>query len=363
MQIRHMQNSDLGMTLEGVINIKSPVVYENDSINNQKAAVLKNELGLIPGILSVSISQFIPGGDGTSGYGGYIRRTDSDKTDVKSYRSGILDEDFVNVYKMDILAGRNFSEEFPSDPTGAVLINETACEALGFESPQSAIGKTILFPINGKEDGKPITVIGVIRNYHQNSLKYEVEPMIFALDIRPNGFFNVRYSSSHTAGLIKSIEEKWNQFFPDNPFIYQFMDEVFELQYYSEKNFMKLFGAFSILAVIIASLGLFGLSTFMTIRRTKEIGIRKAMGASIYNIILMLSKEYLKLIFIAFVVAIPLSNYFVTEWLREFAYRIQLTWWLFLIPGFFVFIVALLSVGRQSVRASTTNPVKALRYE
>jgi putative ABC transport system permease protein len=266
------------------------------------------------------------------------------------------DHDYVKTLGLTIRAGRDYSESFAADATSGVLINEAACRAFGWV-PEEAIGKGI--STSGMEEGR---VVGVVADYHQHGLQRKIEPVLtfigpyfgyYALKLRPG---------DATAG-VAAVERFWKARFPGYPFEYFFLDEDYDQQYKAEARLARLFGVFSALAIAIACLGLFGLAAFMAEKRTKEIGIRKVLGASVGSIVALLSGDFLKLVGVAFVLSVPLAWYAVEQWLRDFAYRIDVGPWPFVLAGMLAGLVALLTVSFQAVKAALANPVKSLRSE
>ncbi|MEM9675386.1 MAG: ABC transporter permease [Bacteroidota bacterium] len=362
MQVRYMQNQDLGMNLDQTMVIRAPIITSEDSVYQQKADYLKNELLQQTTIQRVSTSWFIPGGDGLSGWGGYIRRVGSEPIDVKNYLRGGIDYDFIDLYEMEILAGRNFSEDYASDKE-AVILTEEAMYDLGFKDPASAIGQYILYPINRQQDNKSIEVIGVVKNFHQQSLQSGFLPIIFHLDPSSGSYFSMRVAAQDIQPTVTYANEVWNEAFPESPFNYFFANEFFNNQYQADLKYGTIFGIFTLLAIFIACLGLFGLSAFTIKQRIKEIGIRKVLGASVRNIVLLLSRDYMKLIIVSNIIAIPFTYLLVQQWLSDYAFKIDVDWWIFLLPMLIVLLIALFTISFQTIRAALTNPVDSLRYE
>ena len=275
------------------------------------------------------------------------------------------DFDFVETMGMEIAAGRDFSTAFSTDSTNAMLINETAARAFGWHDPNNAVGKDIVFAGN---NAQPIRVIGVVKDFHSQSVREKIAPTVigFGGQGTPQWFFAfVRIQPGDIPGTIASLEQTFEQVIPGYAFLYSFLDEDFEKLYKSEAVLGSLLGYFALLTIFIACLGLFGLASFTAEQRTKEIGVRKTLGASVGNIIVLLSKEFTTLVVIAFVVAAPAALWAMTQWLEGFAYSMDLVgaWWIFLGAGAAALLIAWLTVGYQSIRAALTNPVEALRYE
>jgi putative ABC transport system permease protein len=238
-----------------------------------------------------------------------------------------------------------------------MVLNEAAVKFFGYSSPGDAIGKRF------KQWGREGKIIGVIKDFHYRSLQETIAPLAMRIESERNSLLSVKVPAAQLPQTIASIEERWKSIEPRKPFSYYFLDEFFDRQYRGEERFGTLFLNFAILAIFISCLGLLGLSSYSTIQRTKEIGIRKVMGASVSNIVNLLSKDFLLLIGVSFLIAAPLSWYFMHGWLNEFAYRINISWWVFIAAGFAALIIALFTISYQALRAAIANPVKSLRTE
>ena len=349
-QLNYMQTRDLGFNKDQML-----ILDFHDEFSGSE---LCKRLKKIPNINSCSISGSIPG---------YEFYKDKTKTEVEntsgelqSYIMGVygIDCDFLNQYGIPVIAGRNFSLEHGTDPMQAIILNETATKKLGYTSPGEAIGKRFFqFGNEGK-------VIGVTKDFHDRSLKNQIEPMCYRLLFNnPGTFISVNVSSKDLPTTINSIKKEWDNVIGHRPFSYFFLDEAFDKQYRSEEQFGKLFFVFTLLAILISSLGLIGLVSYHTIQRTKEIGIRKILGARIYSIVKILSTEYIKLILFAFIIATTVSIFLMNKWLENFAYRVTISWWIFITAGMLAAIVALGSISYFTIKAALANPVKSLRTE
>ena len=248
----------------------------------------------------------------------------------------------------------------------AIIINESAAKQFGYQDASLAIGQTILWSENDRP--LPKEVIGVISDFNQQSLHNKVEPIVFTLKeyvFAPwaGEFFAFKIQSTDLRATINDIQGLWNKMFHQNPFDYFFLDDYFNAQYKNDEQLGKVFTAFSILAILIASLGLFGLTAYMTAMRTKEIGVRKVLGSSPFQLVKLLSSQYLKLVVIAFIIACPIATYLMNEWLSQFTYRISLNIWIFVCAGLICFVTAMLTVGVKSWQSANLDPAKALKYE
>jgi len=275
----------------------------------------------------------------------------------------LVDHGYTEALGMTMVAGRTFSDAFGTDESQGFLINEAAVPHLGFASSEEAVGQAIGWDIWGSDAVKQGVVLGVVQDFNYRSLHAEVAPAV--MHIHPSSFshISVRVQPQHVAETMAFLETTWQRLAPDWPFEYYFMDDDLAAMYESEATFGRLFTTFAGLAILIACLGLFALATFTAERRTKEIGVRKVLGASVQRIVLMLSKEIVVLVGISFLIAAPLAYFAMEEWLGNFAYRMELGPLPFLLTGSLVLIVACLTIGYQSIKAALTNPVGALRIE
>jgi putative ABC transport system permease protein len=265
-----------------------------------------------------------------------------------------VDFDYIDTFGLEILEGRNFSKEMSTDTNTAYIINETGAAVLGYES---AIGKKFsLWDTEG-------TIIGVARDFHINSLHEQIEPLIIKANPHWNSLVFVKINSNNIRSVIAKIEEIHHHMNPDYPFQFHFLDAEYEDIYLSEKRTGRLFQYFSFLAIFISCLGLFGLSSFMAEQRTKEIGIRKLLGAKVSVILLQLLRDFTKWVLIANVIAWPIGYYAMKQWLKNFAYQTDFDWSIFLLSGVITLLIAVTTVGFKSLRAATANPVDSLRYE
>ena len=262
---------------------------------------------------------------------------------------------------MQLAKGRNFSKQMLTDSSG-IILNETAARMLSFKNP---IGKNLYHIKNfylTKNETIAYHIIGVVKNFNFSSLRDQVTPLALMLK-KENGSIAFRLNTSNTAALVEAVENKWKEMAPAQPFQYSFMDQDFNNTYKTEQRIGQLSIAFAILAILIASLGLFGLVTYAAERRTKEIGIRKVLGASAGNIVRMLSTDFAKLVIISALIAFPVAWWAMNRWLQGFAYRVQISWWIFLAAGGLALFIALVTVSIQAIRASLANPTKSLRTE
>ncbi|HEX6849144.1 MAG TPA: ABC transporter permease, partial [Chitinophagaceae bacterium] len=353
-QVRYMRNQKLGANIDQTLVLKGAGSLQ-DSLYGTTFQPFKTELLKQPPIKSVAASTNVMGREiyWTSG----TRRLDAqNETSVTLYYLGI-DHDFIPGYDIKLLAGRNFSKEFKTDER-AVLLNQTAVELLGYKNANEAINGKLA---RGRRD--TMTVVGVVADYHHQGLQKVIDPMIFLLYPNVRGFYSLKVQSANLPQTIAAINKTWDKYFPADPLEYSFLDETFSQQYKADQLFGKVFGVFAFVAILIACFGLLGLSAYNVLQRAKEIGIRKVLGASVQNILLLLSTDFLKLIIVALFIAIPVGWYIMHSWLKDFAYRIDIQWWVFIIAALIAVLIAFFTISSQAIKAALTNPVKSLRTE
>ena len=353
MQITFMRNSDLGVDIRNVLVLTGPSV--NDSTYSETFSAFKKELLRNPDIEKVTASIQVPGRQPEWNAGGIRRLSDGDEKS-NQYRIMGFDYDFVDFYGLEVIEGRNFSREFGQNST-TVLFNEAAIELMGFEDNASAMNVPIFFW------GDTFQIVGVLKNYHQEGLHKGYEPLIFRFFEDPNGCYSLRVNPQKTREALAFAEEQWQLFFPLNPFEYFFLEDYYNEQYRNEVQFGKVFGVFAFLAILIACLGLFGLSSYTTLQRTREIGLRKVLGSSSGNAVLLLLRYFIIQVLIAVPIGLGLGYYIMHGWLQNFAYRVGIGWWFFFIPFLLVALITLLTVGGQVIRTAQVNPAESLRYE
>jgi putative ABC transport system permease protein len=352
-QVRYMMQQDLGANINQTL-VVTGVRSVSDSLYKGAYQPFKEELLRQTDIRKVTASSNVMGHEiyWTSG----IKRLDRpNETDVTVYYMGI-DHDFVPAYELKMEAGRNFSPSFASDAK-SVLLNRTAANLLGFLKPEDALNKEV------RSGNDTVKVIGIVSDYHHQGLQKAIDPMIFILRPQQRDYYSVKIQTGHVHQTIASVQAIWNKHFPNDPFNYFFLDESFHAQYKADLLFGKVFGSFALLAILIACFGLLGLSAYNVLQRTKEIGIRKVLGASGRNLIMLLSTDFMKLVFIALLLAVPIGWYLMNQWLEDFAYRIQVEWWVFAIAGLVAMLIAFFTIGVQVFQAVRRNPVKSLRTE
>lgn len=354
-QMIFMRNQDKGLTMDQMLILNGPSVFDwKGGQGRERLISLKHELQQIPGVLSVTTSGAIPGGG--HNWGTSMRKVGTQPEENKNGSVVWVDPDFVETYGMTLAAGRNFNIAIKSDME-AVLINEAALTAFNLGTAEEALEERIVL---GSDS---VAILGVLKNYHWASLKEEQGPWLLKADTISRRNYSLHLSSTDMPATIEKIEAKYKEIFPGNPFDYYFLDDFFNSQYKGEHQFGKIFSLFSMLAIVIACLGLWGLASFTTAQKLKEISIRKVLGSSVGGILGLLSWEFLKLVMIASVIAIPLTWYGIDQWLSGFAFRIGLQWDLFVVPVVILAVIALGTVSLQILRGANVNPAKVLRSE
>ena len=348
-QLNYMRQQELGFSKE------QQLVMNTEGDDHRIA--LKEEIKTLPGVLSAAMSSSTPGSGEMNAYS--IIQNQKGEMQVCAPDLYFVDFDFIPQYRMKLLAGRAFSRDFSADTTQSMVLNEKAVHMLGYHKPADAIGR------NFDQWGRKGKIIGVIKNFHYQGLQQEIRPL--SLRIEPGGcsLLSVKVTTANLKETIASIEKTWHQFIPNRPFSYYFVDDMFDRQYRGEVRFGRLFLYFSGLAIFISCLGLLGLASYSTVQRTKEIGVRKVLGASVTGIVRLLSKDFLVLVGIGFVVATPLSFWLMKRWLEGFAYRIDIfsAWWIFAAAGIMAALIAMLTISFQAIKAAFANPVESLRTE
>jgi len=357
-QISYMRSFDTGLDLEQVLVVEGPRVRAAGGDRGAEMMLFKNELRKIPKIQEVGLSQTTPGQ--TFYFSIPVYQATSNPSTGALARLTLIDEDFPKVYGLELAAGEAFDEGMTVPDSGAapVMMNETMVRELGFASNEEAINERIA----SGSGGPGFLVKGVFKDFQWSSAHREAESVIFLYN-RNGDNISMKLGTAEMPKTIAAIEQTYEELFPGNPFNYSFADASFDEQYRADRRFATLFGAFAGIAIMIACLGLFGLASFTAAQRTKEIGVRKVLGASVRSIVGLLSKEFLMLVGIAFIAAVPASFFYMKSWLNDFAYRIELGPGVFLLAGGAALFIALATVGYQAFRAAMTDPIKSLRYE
>lgn len=350
-QLLYLQGRDLGFKKD------QQLVVEFGGVNKMKEKWfdIRQQVLNVPGVSGATFSSAIPGRFQNSAYSNIeMKNGDMQASNINLY---FIDYDFIKQYQIKVLAGRAFSPQMATDSTQAMLVNEAVVSSLGYNKPEDIIGKKF------DQWGRKGTIIGVIKNFNYRSLREAVSPL--TLRIEPEAFvpMTITVEQKDIKKVIAGVEAIYNRYVPEGRFNYFFVDDDFDRQYRGDFRFGQLVLTFAILAIFLATLGLLGLISYIVIQRTKEIGIRKVLGASVNNILLLLSTDFIKLTAIALLVATPLAWYLMYQWLQGFAYRIDVPWWVFLAAGSVAVAIALATVSIQTMKAAMTNPVKSLRTE
>ena len=354
-QLHYVQQTALGFDKEHMVTLQ----YNNGLDNTYEA--FRNDLLQNSNIRDAARSSRIPSGRLLDEQGAAMEKGDSLQPVKANIKYLAADHEFIPAYGIPMAAGRNFSRAYATDTTSFIL-NAAATRSLELPTPQDAIGKSFSY---GGVKGK---VIGVMADFHFESMHQQIVPLILVMPpaSQAGNSFNrisVKISGNNITAALSHLEKTWKKFLPQTPFEYTFLDERFDQLYRSEQRQGTLFTAFACIAIFIACLGLFGLSAFTITQRIKEIGVRKVLGASVGNIVGLLSKDFLKLVAIAAVIAFPVAWYAMHNWLQDFAYRVSIQWWIFLAAGFLASVVALVTISFQAIKAALANPVKSLRSE
>ncbi|MEK6481360.1 ABC transporter permease [Catalinimonas sp. 4WD22] len=349
-QLDYMRKQALGFKKDQMLVID----FRGDDVIQEKIETFKQQLAGHPQVKSIAASSSVPG-EGNNGAYTEIENPDGDmqSSNVNLF---YVDHDFLAHYEMPLAAGRAFSQDFLTD-TSALIVNEALARNYGYTSPEDILGKRF------SQWGVEGEIIGVVEDYHFRPLQEEIAPMSIRLEPNRSRFFSLSLGTEDISSTIAALEQKWQNIAPQRPFNYYFLDEAFNKQYRSEVRFGQIFICFAGLAIFIACLGLLGLISYTIVQRTKEIGIRKVLGATESSLVHLLSKDFLALVIVAFLVASPIAWYVLSKWLEGFAYRVELPWWVFASAGLLATVIAMLTVSFQSIKAALANPVESLRNE
>jgi putative ABC transport system permease protein len=356
-QISYLHNKDLGFNKDQVLyfDIRGDI--------SKNIETFKNELKRSPNIVSATAGYGLPG-DAFAGDGVIIPSKDGDKRQSASLF--VVDEDYISTLGLKLIAGRDFSRDRATDVDEAFILNETAVIEYGFGTPENALGQRIHWDKWVPDSLDPIKkgrVIGVIKDFHYKSLHEKVAPAVLQIYPPVSAKIAVKVKSAELKNTIAHIQQMWTKFAPGYPLDYKFIDESFGEMYKAEDKLSTLLWVFTIMAIVVGCMGLFGLAAFSAEQRTKEIGIRKVLGASVVSIVAMLSKNFLRPVFIASLIAFPIAWWLMNKWLQDFPYRVNISWWVFGIAAIAALLIALITVSFQTIKAAIANPVKSLRTE
>lgn len=355
-QLRYIQGRQVGFEKEQVVIVKTGQLEKKDAV------LFRNEMSRNPAIKSGAVSGFLPVTSNRWNDMWYAEN-ETDQRNAVNIQEWMVDADYISTFNLQVLAGRNFEHGEASDQESAI-VNQSAVKQLGY---QNAIGKNI-----HKPGGEKLTIIGVVQDFHYESLRDRIQPLILvkngamlstSIETAFSQAVSFKLLTTDFNSTLESMEATWKQLFPGKTFEYSFLDADFESMYQSEQRVEKLFTIFAATAIFIACLGLYGLTAFTAERRTKEIGVRKVLGASVFSVVRMLSGDFIKPVLTAIVLASPAGWYVMHQWLTGFAYRIEIRWWVFLLAGVIALVIALATVGLQSWKAALMNPVKSLKAD
>jgi putative ABC transport system permease protein len=346
-QLHYMRSRDLGFNKEQTLVVKT--------LRDPHQQAFRQQVLSLPGVSSAVLSGSVPG------WGNWVAYTNIQNShgdmQAASLDLNLIDFGFLEQYDLKLLAGRYFSKDIATDTMQAMIINEKALSLFGYGTPQAAIGRKF------DQWGKKGRIIGVIKDFHFDGLQHEIKPLSICLGPSDCKLLSVKLSTTDLPATIASIRSAWNDMHSTHDFDYFFLDEFFDQQYRSEERFGSLFLNFAALAILISCLGLLGLASYSTLQRTKEIGVRRVLGASVAGVIRLLSADFLKLVGIAFLISCPIAWFAMHRWLQDFAYRTALTWWVFAGSGLVAVIIAFATIGYQAIKAAMASPVRSLRSE
>jgi putative ABC transport system permease protein len=357
-QLEYMNEADLGVDLQRTMVVRSPRRTAFDSTFISRVEGFKQAVSQSAEVLSVATSRSLPGQ--RLGRTFNFRLKEEGAAEHYTLSHFPVDHDFFDTYRIPLVAGRTFlpSDHDPDfEKLSSVVVNRKATQLLGFQDPGEIVGRKVSFW------DKDWTVVGVVGDFHQEGLRSPMEPIFFFPVYGSGGSISIRLRTSAYEPMIASVEDTYNKFFPDNVFEYFFIEDNYKQQYQDEKRFGKVIGIFTILAIIISCLGLIGLSSYTAVQRTKEVGIRKVLGASIYSIVSLLSRDFIRLVLVATAFSLPVAYFAMQNWLSGYAYRITPGWLLFVTPIMVILVIAAVTISFQVLRAALANPSETLKYE
>jgi putative ABC transport system permease protein len=353
-QLKYIQNKDLGYNRNQVL------ILQNAFELNNRAQTLKQEVKQLPGVVDATLTGFLPTGN-FKNTSIFFKDASFDQKKALFPQTWTVDEDYIKTMGMKMALGRSFSSAMLTDSSG-IIINEAAAKFLGIKDP---LNKPLYRSNGGKQDisnSKAYHIIGVVRDFNFSSLRDVVSPVVLVMG-QNTGALSVRVETKSLSAMLAQIQNKWNELSPNVKMNYSFMDQDFDATYRAEQRVGTIFIVFTSLAIIIACLGLFGLAAYAAEQRTKEIGIRKILGAKVSTIAVMLSFDFIKLVFIAILISLPAGWFLMNKWLQDFAYRVNIQWWILSLAGVLAIFIAFITISFQSIKAALSNPVDSLRSE
>jgi putative ABC transport system permease protein len=362
-QLQFMNDADLGMNIHNTIIVQAPERTAWDSTFIDRVESYKHALAQIKGVASVTTSNRLPGDRLGRSFG--IRLSDQPSDSHFTMSNMGVDYSFFDTYGISVVAGRKFlptDHKIKFEDINTVVLNLNAVKLLGIDNASNAIGKEIVWGSGGRK----YTIVGVIKNFHQESLKNAMEPMIFRPNYSTYSPASIKLEKSDTDNskkIIADVEKTFTKFFPDNAFDYSFLEDNYKRQYRDDNRFGKVISVFTILAIIISCLGLVGLSSYTAVQRTKEIGIRKVLGATLFSIVTLLSADFMKLVLLATLLALPIAHIAMQYWLEGYAYKVDPGILIYIMPVILILLIASFTMSFQVIRTATTNPANTLKYE
>ncbi|MGD1891426.1 MAG: ABC transporter permease [Cyclobacteriaceae bacterium] len=357
-QMNFMRNKDLGISIDKTLVVNGPSVgIANDSVFTTRLKSFKAEVQRLSTVSEVTLANFIPGKKINGEASGYVRRVGDSEGQAGTYYFTQIDYEFISDFNLPVIAGRAFDPAYAT-AQDAIMINREACRLLGFASAEEAIGQSVVYRMNSTP-----TIIGVVDNFHQYGLQRDFQPIIFEVEKAPQAYYYLKLSEDNIGAEVHQVKQLWGELFPGNPFSYFFLDDFYAQQYTRDTQFANSFGIFSVLATLVATMGFFGLTYYAAVNRTKEIGIRKTLGAQLGDIVLLLGRGTVAFVLIAVIVGVPLMYYTAEQWLLDYAFRIEIRWWMMAAPVAILATVSALVIVFQSIRAYQLNPVKTLNTE
>lgn len=357
-QWKFMQDKDMGLNASQLLVIRGAEV-NRDSTFRDRSAAFEGEISQASFVQRFSRSGNVPGDGFNFSTSGITRLNPLPGDEKIGYNIITIDDRYLDTYEIALAAGQNFTPEMCQKSWNEfeyAIVNEQAVASLGFATPEEAVGQKI------KWNERQVMIRGVVKDYHHLSVQYTIDPIVF-LPARNGSYYTVKLAGNNMSAQLASLETFYKKNFPGNPFEFQFLDQTFAAKYTAEQQYSIIFTIASCMAVFIGCLGLFGLATYSVEQRTKEIGIRKVLGSSVSQIVNLFSRDFLTLVVIAFIIAVPLSWWFMEQWLQGFAYRVTISWWVFAVSGLITLVLAWVTVGMQAFKGAVSNPVNSLRSE
>lgn len=357
-QWQYMQDKELGMNTSQLLVIRGAEVNKDETFKD-RSAEFENNVRSTSFVQKLSRSGNVPTDGFNFSTSGIVRQGTEPSESDPNFDILTIDDQFIGTYEIELLAGSNFTPEMCNkkwNEMAYVILNERAASELGFENAQAAAGQKLQW------DSREFEIRGIVKDYHHLSVQYAISPIVF-LPSKSGGYYTLKVAGPNFSDQLTTLESQFKKSFAGNPFEYEFLDETFQLKYNAEKQYSIIFTIASGLAILIGCLGLFGLATYSVEQRSKEIGIRKVLGSNVSQIVRLLSKDFLGLVLIAFVISIPLSWWALNEWLSNFVYHIGISWWVYVAAGMITILIAWITVGTQAFKGAVANPVKSLRSE